>query len=46
MNAITLDADVVVVGAGVVTLYTHTEGRVATRIGTYPADSVIDTLTM
>ena len=35
-----------VVGAGEVTLYTHTEGRVATRIGAYPADSVIDTLTM
>lgn len=35
-----------VVGAGEVSLYTHTEGRVATRIGTYPADSVIDTLTM
>jgi cyanophycinase len=35
-----------VVGAGAVTLYTHTEGRVATRIGTYPADSAIDTLTM
>lgn len=35
-----------VIGAGEVTTYTHTEGRVASRVGVYPADSVIDTLTM
>lgn len=35
-----------VIGDGWVTVYTHTDGPVATQIGSYAADSVIDTLSM
>ena len=35
-----------VVGDGWVTVYAHTDGPVATQIGSYAADSVIDTLSM
>jgi len=35
-----------VVGDGWVTVYTHTDGPVATQVGSYAADSVIDTFSM